>query len=92
MDLTGPGRGHALLRTELDPSATQSLGTWNNCGSGRTPWGTFLTCEENFNGYFASTNWLHQPTPAQKRYGIGRRGWGYGWERHDERFEYFSSS
>ena len=52
MEITGPARGHDLLKTAADPSGTQSLGTWNNCGNGHTPWGTYLTCEENFNEYF----------------------------------------
>ncbi len=87
MEITGPARGHDLLKTAADPSGTQSLGTWNNCGNGRTPWGTYLTCEENFNGYFSSSNPDLPLSAAMKRYGIGIKDSGYAWATTDERFD-----
>ncbi|MEL6689545.1 MAG: PhoX family phosphatase [Pseudomonadota bacterium] len=92
MEIAGPAAGHDLLKTAADPTGTQSLGTFNNCGSGRTPWGTYLTCEENFNGYFGATvePELDEVTAAGfKRYGVrtsvdeGR----YNYHGFDERFD-----
>jgi len=51
--ITGPARGHALMRTVYSPDGTTARGTLGNCGTGYTPWGTFLTAEENFAGFFA---------------------------------------
>jgi secreted PhoX family phosphatase len=86
MTLTGPAAGHDLLKTAADPSGTQVLGTLNNCGAGRTPWGTYLTCEENFNGYFGSTDATFALPEAFARYGIEAEG-GYGYEKFDARFD-----
>nr|WP_217807773.1 PhoX family phosphatase [Oceanibacterium hippocampi] len=87
MAITGPARGHDLLKTQADPTGTVALGTWNNCGNGRTPWGTYLTCEENFNGYFSSSDPDNKPSAELARYGVGNKDWGYGWARTDERFD-----
>jgi uncharacterized protein len=86
MTLSGPAAGHALLRTSADPTGTQVLGTINNCGAGRTPWGTYLTCEENFNGYFGSTDPDLALPEGFDRYGIAAES-GYGYERFDARFD-----
>ncbi len=87
MEITGPARGNDLMKTAADPEGVQALGTWNNCGNGRTPWGTYLACEENFNGYFGSTDESYKPTPQQERYGLGVKDWGYNWYNFDERFD-----
>ena len=52
VEITGPARGHDLLRTHADPRGTTALGTLANCAGGRTPWGTYLTAEENLDDYF----------------------------------------
>jgi uncharacterized protein len=51
-ELSGPARGHALMKTLHSTAGTACRGTINNCGTGYTPWGTFLTGEENWAGYF----------------------------------------
>jgi len=85
MILDGAAAGHALLKTAADPTGTRSLGTWNNCGNGETPWGTYLACEENFNGYFSAADESHEVSPALKRYGVSAEDWGYGWAKVDAR-------
>lgn len=87
MDISGPARGHDLLKTAADPTGTKTLGTWNNCGNGRTPWGTYLACEENFNGYFSASAEDHKPSAELKRYGVSNKDWGYAWAMADERFD-----
>ncbi|MEZ7816115.1 MAG: PhoX family phosphatase [Burkholderiaceae bacterium] len=86
MRLSGPVAGSEWVKTKADPTGTTVLGTFNNCANGRTPWGTYLTCEENFNGYFGATAEM----PADdtfKRYGISGKGAGYDWHKFDTRFD-----
>ena len=87
MEITGPARGHELLKTAADPDGTTALGTWNNCGNGRTPWGTYLACEENFNGYFSSNDPGFALPEGYRRYGIKAEDRGYAWAMTDERFD-----
>lgn len=84
MAISGPAAGHALLKTSADATGMRALGTANNCAAGQTPWGTYLTCEENWNGYFASKE---TPSADEKRYGLTAKGFGYRWHEHDERFD-----
>ncbi|MBD3738933.1 MAG: PhoX family phosphatase [Pseudomonas balearica] len=84
--ISGPAAGSDLLKTVSDPTGMTARGTMNNCGSGKTPWGTYLTCEENFNGYFGSTDANLERTPEQVRYGLNVEG-RYGYEAFDARFD-----
>ncbi len=85
MVITGPAAGHAWMRTAADPAGRTALGTMSNCAMGYTPWGTYLTCEENFQFYFVNRSGR---VPAlQGRYGVTERGGGYRWHEFDERFD-----
>jgi uncharacterized protein len=80
----GPCAGHALFKTAADPEGRTVLGTLNNCASGKTPWGTYLSGEENWMGYFSGGDNL---SDHEKRWGMRKGGWGYRWHEHDERFD-----
>ncbi|WP_318443435.1 PhoX family protein [Photobacterium leiognathi] len=88
MDLSGPLAHSELTVTRFSPDGSQARGTLNNCGNGYTPWGTYLTCEENWPGYFTNTG---TRTEEQDRIGISGTGkylqGRYKWETlagHDE--------
>lgn len=84
MTIAGPAAGAPQMRTAADARGTACLGTLNNCAHGYTPWGTYLTCEENWDAYFASSSTL---TTDHRRNGITPKGRGYRWHEFDERFD-----
>lgn len=53
IEYRGPVRGSTLIKTQFSPDGSKTRGTINNCGNGYTPWGTYLTTEENFDQYIA---------------------------------------
>ncbi|MEM7217204.1 MAG: PhoX family phosphatase [Pseudomonadota bacterium] len=83
MVFAGPVAGHALIANKANNPV---LGTMNNCANGQTPWGTYLTCEENFNFLFGATREI-EPTAAQARYGLPPSRNFYNWHDLDPRFD-----
>jgi secreted PhoX family phosphatase len=63
-----------FMTTRWDTAGAMARGTLNNCGHGKTPWGTYLGCEENWAFYFQATS-AGAALPAnevasRKRYGV----------------------
>lgn len=84
--ISGPAAGDARMRTSADPEGRQVLGMIGNCAGGVTPWGTILTCEENFSFYFMGEAPAGEAGVAYKRYGVGGKA-RYGWGKHEARFD-----
>ncbi|TVQ56566.1 MAG: PhoX family phosphatase [Rhodobacteraceae bacterium] len=84
MEIGGPVRGSAHVVTKYSPDGTRTRGTLNNCAHGVTPWGTYLTCEENWAGYFTNHDQEDQKPNLPRehaRYGVRAGGMSrYGWE------------
>ncbi|NBQ41238.1 MAG: PhoX family phosphatase [Mycobacteriaceae bacterium] len=89
--LIGPAAGSEFVITSADPSGRSVAGTLNNCSGGITPWGTALSGEENFNGYFGAAEDTQVSTPQTaarwKRYGIKVKPSERRWEEFDSRFD-----
>jgi secreted PhoX family phosphatase len=83
VDFSGPVKAdHPSLKAK-----GPAKGTINNCSSGYTPWGTYVTCEENWNNYFGTTDTSWTPNAEQKRYGVVAAGGGYNYHLADPRFD-----
>lgn len=85
--LSGPAAGHPLLVTLNDPTGREVLGTIQNCANGWTPWGTYLTCEENFDSHFADFSQKSDHDFNKTRYGVPDEEKVYKWSEVDFRFE-----
>ncbi len=91
-EISGPARGAALMRTAADPGGTRVLGTFANCAGGKTPWGTYLTAEENIDDYFGGArSWADGTADAatleaHRRFPLLEDS-AYGWELADARFD-----
>ncbi|MDP4529291.1 PhoX family phosphatase [Alkalimonas delamerensis] len=93
MELTGPVRGHAKVVTKYSPDGTRTRGTLNNCAHGVTPWGTYLTCEENWALLFVNHQ---QAMPREhRRYSIADEHSILHWEtagRSDDAISRFNAT
>ncbi|HEC1747460.1 TPA: PhoX family phosphatase [Campylobacter lari] len=80
MSISGPAKQQVLQNENF------IYGTLNNCANGKTPWGTYLTCEENINDFFGSLDEKIKFSKEQLRFGFKAQS-QYGWEKFDERFD-----
>ncbi|EDM27973.1 predicted phosphatase [Lentisphaera araneosa HTCC2155] len=72
--ITGPAAGHERMKSKASPDGIVSAGTLGNCAGGYTPWGTYLTAEENVQGYFSGEIKGHKEEPNFKRFGMNKKG------------------
>src|SRR5262249_13742339 len=83
--VSGPAAGYQRLKTAADPGGTRVIGMLNNCAGGTTPWGTILTCEENFNMYFGGDIAKTPEERNYKRLGLAAKS-RYAFATYHDRF------
>jgi secreted PhoX family phosphatase len=93
-NIKGPARGHAWMKTAIDPTGTQAAGTFANCAGGRTPWGSYLSAEENIQDYFGNFKNLYSKKDTDPAVVAAHQRWRmpsnlspFGWELIDKRFD-----
>jgi secreted PhoX family phosphatase len=78
--ISGPAARTSHMITKFSADGSWTRGTVNNCANGSTPWGTYLTCEENWAGYFRRVTATDNPNRTAKelaslaRYGVAGNG------------------
>lgn len=94
IEIGGPARGAALMRTKADLAGERAFGTFANCAGGETPWGTYLTAEENIQDYFANLDQLEARNDVDPFIVESHRRWRmwkaqslYNWDIADARFD-----
>ena len=87
--IAGPARGDARMRTSVHPDGASCTGTMQNCAAGKTPWGTVLSAEENFQDMFGNAGALTDEGDRRsaRRYGLGQEKSVYRFERHLDRLD-----
>ena len=90
MEMAGPAARHPWLGgSEADVG--RCLGTFGNCAANETPWGTYVTAEENTNDFFGNgdaAEWDPLLLRANERFSLRGGTSLFRWELVDERFDH----
>ncbi|PZM11924.1 PhoX family protein [Rhizobium tubonense] len=86
MQLSGPVAGNERTKTNADLSGKKVFGMINNCSGGVTPWGTYVSGEENIQGYFLGK--LPEDSKEAANYKrLGIPDTSYDWGNFHDRFD-----
>lgn len=86
MAIRGSAAGDARMRTSADPEGRTVRGTFANCAGGQTPWRTYLTCEENVDGFFTLNGYDGAERANHDAMTMGVDAY-HRWDKIDPRFD-----
>lgn len=91
---SGPASSHPWLGGSSSGEPGRCSGTLGNCAAGTTPWGTYLTAEENVDDFFGNAGRAELDPDleqAHRRFGLRFRDSVFRWEHADSRFDMAAS-